>query len=94
MRLRIINHSGASANVYYSSGVEANTERVGHEMVEEIKPKIDLIDGVPANYTVTATNMEDNSPLFINGRESITAVPSIEKIDYNLYLTKTKGEYN
>ena len=92
LRLRIINRSGNSANLYYSDGVESGNERIGHEMIEEIKPKIDFVNGVPANYTVTATNLADNSPLYINGKEQIVAVPSAQKMDYNLYLTKSKGK--
>ena len=91
LHLRIINHSGGAANVYYSDGIESNNERVGHEMIEEIKPKIDLVNGIPANYTLTATSLADDSPLYINGREQLIAVPNTSKIYYNLYLTKNKG---
>ena len=61
-------------------------------MVEEVSPKIDMVNGKPANYTVTAINVNDNSPLFINGMEQIVVEPTAKKIDYNLYIVGNKGD--
>ena len=91
MRLRVINYAGGLANIYYSDGIESNNERIGNEMIEEIRPKLDFVNGLPANYTVTATNLADNSPLYINGKDQMVVYPSTQKIDYNLYLSASKG---
>lgn len=77
--------------MYYSDGIESGIERVGHDMVEEIRPRVDMVGGVPANYTISATNMDDNSPLFVNGMQQLTATPTTLKLDYNIYIGKNKG---
>lgn len=94
LRIRLINNAGTTANVYYTNGIKSTNERVGRDMIEEIKPRIDKIAGVIANYTVTATSEENNAPLYINGREQIIAAPTTEKIFYDLYINNNKGILN
>ncbi len=92
LRLRLINLAGVAANVYYGDGVDVYNERIANEMIEEIIPKIHVRGQVPANYTITATAMDTNTPLFINGYTEIIAEPTRERIDYNLYIVKSKGQ--
>ncbi len=91
LRLRLVNMAGTDATVQYTDGQGSYNERLHNEMIEEVTPKIHMVNGVPDNYTVTSTEIEANTPLFINGYPQIIAQPTLQKIDYNLYIVKGKG---
>ena len=78
--------------VSYADGVGTFSERMNYHSTEELTPNIDLIDGVPANYTITAETDVGGTPLFVNGIEKVIAQPTRQKLDYNVYIVKSKGK--